>query len=118
MPVTRLLALNGNAGAFTAVAATIPARAVQIVEDGSVPGQGLQVRFPDDGFATTDTYPSGTPISIVGAGRDGLAGLPVQNAANGATAFNYRAADVYCQLRSASATATTVRVVEMESNQQ
>ena len=114
----RLLALNGNGGSYTVVAATIAARAVQIVEDGSVPGQGLQAQFPGDGFATTDTYPSGTPISSVGPGRDGLAGLPVQNAANGATAFNYRAADVYCKLRSATANTTTVRVVEMEGNAQ
>jgi hypothetical protein len=117
MPVTRLIALNGSAGAFTAIPAAMAARAVQIVEDDSVAGQGLEAQFPGDGYATTDTYAAGTPISIVGPGRDGLAGLPEQNAAD-PTAFNHRAADVYCKLRSATATATTVRVVETESNGQ
>jgi hypothetical protein len=115
MPVTRLIALNGNGGAYTPIAATIPARSVQIVEDGSVAGQGLEVQYPGDGYATTNSYATGTPIGIDGAGKDGLAGLPEQNAGNGAAAFNYRAADVYCQARSATATATTVRVVETET---
>lgn len=115
MAVTRLIALNGNTGAYTPIAATIPARSVEIVEDGSVAAQGLEVQFPQDGYGTTDTYGAGTPIEIEGAGHDGVCGLPVQNAANGAGAFNYRAADVYCQARSATATATTVRVVESES---
>lgn len=117
MAVTRLVAVNGDGGAYVSIAATIPARAVQIVEDDSVAGQGLEAQFPGDGYATTDTYAAGTPISIVGPGRDGLAGLPEQNAAD-PTAFNHRAADVYCKLRSATATATTVRVVETESNGQ
>lgn len=117
MPVTRLIALNGSAGAFTAIPAAMAARAVQIVEDDSVAGQGLEAQFPGDGYTTTGTYAAGTPISIVGPGRDGLAGLPEQNAANPG-AFNHRAADVYCKLRSATATATTVRVVETESNEQ
>lgn len=118
MAVTRLVALNGNGGGFTAIRATIPARSVQIVEDDSVAGQGLEAQFPGDGYAVTSQYPSGAPISIAGAGHDGICGLPEQNAANGATAFNYRAADVYCQLRSATATATTVRVVEVEGSEQ
>lgn len=116
MAVTRLININANTGAFTAVAATIPARSVEIVEDGSVPGQGLEVQFPADKFAVTDTYSSGIPIEITGHGHDGICGLPVQNAANGTNAFNYRAADVYCQVRSATTTATTIRVVESETS--
>ena len=115
MPVTRLIALNANTGAYTPIAATIPARSVQIVEDGSVAGQGLEIQYPADAYATTNTTVAGTPVEIAGAGHDGLAGLPAQNAANGDAAFNYRAADVYCQARSATAAATTVRVVETES---
>lgn len=115
MPVTRLIALNANSGAYTQITATIPARTVEIVEDGSVPAQGLEAQFPGDGFGVTDTYAASVPIELTGAGRDGNLGLPVQNSANGAGAFNYRAADVYCQLRSATATATTVRVVESEA---
>ncbi|MGH9482354.1 MAG: hypothetical protein ACRD1L_09710 [Terriglobales bacterium] len=110
--MTRLVALNGNAGAYVQIAATIPARAVQIVEDGSATAQGLEAQFPRDGFAVTDTYLAGTPIQLTGAGRDGNLGLPTQN---GVGAFNSRPADVYCQARSATATATTVRVVETET---
>lgn len=118
MPVTRLISLNNNSGAYIPIAAVIAARAVEVVEDGSVSGQGLEVQFPSDNFATTDQYGPGIAIELTGAGRDGLVGLPAQNAANGISAFNYRAADVYCQVRSATATATKVRVTEMEANAQ
>lgn len=114
MAKTRLIAVNGNAGAWTPIPASIPARTVQIVEDGSVAAQGLQVQFPADGYATTNTYGAGTPITMTGAGHDGILGLPAQNDSD-PTGFNYRTADAYCQVRSATATATTVRVVESES---
>ena len=113
MPVTRIINLNNNAGAYTQVAATIPARSVQIVEDSAAPAQGLEVQYPQDGFAGTYTYDGGTPIAITGAGQNGDCGLPQQNSDAGA--FNHRAADVYLQARSATATATTVRVVESET---
>ncbi len=116
MPATRLIALNANTGAYTPIAATLPARSVQIVEDASVVGQGLEIRYPADNYATTNTVAAGTPVEITGAGHDGICGLPTQNAANGPGAVNYRAADVYCQARSATATATTVRVVETETS--
>ncbi|MGH9416855.1 MAG: hypothetical protein ACRD01_09530 [Terriglobales bacterium] len=114
MPATRLIALNGNGGAYTAISSLIACRSVQIVEDGSVAAQGLEIQYPFDGYATTNQVAGGVPVSITGAGKDGLAGLPAQN--GGAPgAFNYRPADVYCQARSATATATTVRVVETET---
>jgi hypothetical protein len=53
---------------------------------------------------------------MVGHGHDGVLGYPAQNAANGVNAFNYRAADNYCRVTSATATATTVRVVEQETS--
>ncbi|HUX68807.1 MAG TPA: hypothetical protein VMV31_15080 [Terriglobales bacterium] len=112
MPVTRLVNLNNNAGAYTQIAATIPARSVQIVEDSAAPSQGLEVQYPQDGFATTYAYDGGTPIEVTGAGENGNCGLPAQNSGGD---FNYRAADVYLQARSATATATTVRVVESET---
>ncbi|MGH9414581.1 MAG: hypothetical protein ACRD0Y_12700 [Terriglobales bacterium] len=115
MPVTRLIALNAASGAYTPVAASIPARSVTIVEDGAAAGQGVEAQFPADGFSATSTFAAGAPITLTGAGHDGICGLPAQNAGNGASAFNYRAADVYCQLRSATATATTVRVTETEA---
>lgn len=114
MPVTRIINLNNNAGAYTQIAATIPARSVQIVEDSAAPAQGLEVQYPQDGFVSTATYDGGTPIEVTGAGENGNCGLPAQN--GGAPgAFNHRAADVYLQARSATATATTVRVVESET---
>ena len=106
MPITRLISLNGNGGAFTSVPATIPARSVELAEDGSVAAQGLQLRYPGDGFAVTNTVPPGAAVSLTGAGRDGILGLPAQT---------NRPADVYCQARSATATATTLRVLETES---
>lgn len=115
MQAVRVIAVNGSSGAFVAIPASIPARSVTIVEDGASAGQGLAVQFPQDGYTATATYGAGVPIEIEGAGHDGICGLPAQNAANGTTAFNYRAADVYCQVRSATATATNVRVVESES---
>ena len=114
MAVTRLITVNNNAGAWTPIAANIPARSVQIVEDGSVTAQGLELQYPADGFTITSTVPGGTPVTISGPGKDGLAGLPEQNDSD-PTGFNYRAADVYCQARSATATATTVLVVETET---
>jgi hypothetical protein len=112
MPRTRLIPINAATGAFTPVLATIPAASVQIVEDGSVsPAQGLAIQFPADGYATTDTYPPGQPIQLH-ARPTGALGLPAQNASG---AFNYRPADTYCQVRSATSTGTVIRVVESES---
>lgn len=117
MPVTRLVALNNNAGAYTAIAATLAARRVEIVEDGSVAGQGLEVQYPGDSFSVTNTVAADSVITLIGPGHDGLAGLPEQNAGDPG-GFNHRAADIYCQLRSATATGTTVRVVETEGDGQ
>lgn len=112
MPVTRLVSINANGGSWTPIVATMAAHEVQIVEDGSVTAQGIAAQFKSDGFGTTDTYPPGQVIQLVGHGNDGAAGLPAQNAPGG---FNYRAGDTYCQLRSATASGTVVRVVESET---
>ncbi|MGH9535293.1 MAG: hypothetical protein ACRD2E_10570 [Terriglobales bacterium] len=112
MPRTRLIAVNPSSGVFTQILATIPAASVQIVEDGSVsPAQGLEIQFPADAYATTDTYPAGQPIQL-NARPTGALGFPAQNAPG---AFNYCPATTYCQVRSATATGTLVRVVESES---
>lgn len=112
MAKTRLIAVNANSGAFTPITATIAAQAVEIVEDGSVsPQQGLEVQFPADGYATTDTYPAGQTVELA-AGPTGALGFPGQNTGSPG-AFNYHPADAYCQVRSATATGTTVRVVEV-----
>lgn len=112
MPRTRLISINPSSGAFTPVQATIPAVSVQIVEDGSVPAaQGLALQFPADGYATTDTYPPGLAIQLA-APPTGVLGLPAQNSSG---AFNFRPADAYCQVRSATATGTVIRIVEAEN---
>jgi hypothetical protein len=109
MPVTRLIAINGSGGAYTQIAATIAAKAAQIVEDGSVAPQGLLVQYPVDNFTATAEVPYGQePVTV----KKPSGFLPIQNTSPD---FNYRAADVYCQVKSATATATTVRVVEMET---
>lgn len=106
MPKTRLVSLNANTGAWTPIAASIAAHGVEISEDGSVTPQGIEAQFATDNFATTDTYPPSATLQITGHGNDGAAGLPPQP---------YRSGDVYCQLRSATATGTVVRVVESET---
>lgn len=112
MPRTRLISINPSSGAFTPVLATIPAATVQIVEDGSVAAaQGLALQFPGDGYATTDTYPPGQAVQLT-ARPTGTLGLPPQNSSG---AFNFRPADPYCQVRSATATGTVIRVVESET---
>lgn len=115
-----LYAVNGSGGAWTAIPATIPAHVVTIAEDGlAAAQQGLQVQFwsrENQAWSQTFTYPVGAVITINGNGHDGVAGYPAQNAANGTGAFNYRAPDNYCQVKSATVTATNVRVVEQETS--
>ena len=89
MPKTTLYSLNNNAGAFTAIPSTIPARRVEVREDESAATQGLQYQKPDDNFTTT--YNVGTPgppdqPQIVlgnpvatGKGGSPLLGIPAQN---------------------------------------
>src|SRR5215472_13224027 len=89
MPKTSLYNLNNNAGGFTAIPSTIPARRVEVREDESGTSQGLQYQKPDDNF--TNTYNVGTPAgpdqpqivlgNVVGhlKGRGNLLGLPAQN---------------------------------------
>lgn len=119
MPKTTLYNLNNNAGAFTAIPSTIPARRVEVREDESVTTQGLQYQKPDDNF--TNTYNVGPPAgpdqpqivlgNVVGhlSGRGNLLGLPAQN-----TGGSSIPATTYLKARSRSATTTTIRVVEIE----
>jgi len=88
MPKTTLVTLNGNAGAFTSINSTIPARRVEIVEDQSVSPQGLIYQLPDDNF--TNSYQVAVPGSpdapqIIlgnkesqGRGQGPILGLPQQ----------------------------------------
>lgn len=116
MARTRLIAVNGNAGAYVSVLSTQPSRKLFIREDEAGTAQGLTYQKPDDAFATT--YTCGTPgqpdqpqISLpqawTGVVIPGpLLGLPAQGG------FYNRPADTYIKLRSKTVTATSVRVVE------
>jgi hypothetical protein len=121
MAHTRLLSLNGSGGAFTAVSATTVTRRVEIIEDGSANsgvGQGLSYQF-NDGSATpfTTIYtiePQSEPIVLgspipQGAGFGLVIGTPADNSGGYALA-----ATLLINLRSASATATVVRVTELD----
>lgn len=121
MAKTRLITLNGSGGAFVAVSATQVTRRVEIIEDYSANagvGQGLEYQF-DDGqspnFTTiyeiapqTEPIILGSPIPqqhgyglVLGHGPDASGGYTL-------------AATLLINLRSASATATVVRVTEFD----
>ena len=119
MARTRLIALNGNGGAFVSVYATTVTRRVEIIEDFSANagvGQGLQYQF-DDGSTTpfTTTYSVapqtepiilGTPIPQ-GAGYGLVIGKPAESSGG----YNLPAT-LLINLRSATAAGTTARVTE------
>ena len=119
MPKTTLYPLNTNAGAFTSIPSTIPARRVEVREDDSATTQGLQYQKPDDNFtATYNVGTSGSPDQpqIVlgnpvaqGHGASPLLGLPAQS-----TGGSSIPATTYLKVRSRTATTTTIRVVEYE----
>lgn len=112
----RLIALNGSAGAVVAITATQASRKVYIREDEAAAAQGLTYQTPDDAFTATYTVgvPGGPdqqqislPMAPSGTMIPGpLLGLPAQSG------FYNRPADTYIKLRSKSATATNVRVLE------
>ena len=119
MPKTTLYSLNNNAGAFTSIPSTIPARRVEVREDEAVTPQGLQYQKPDDNF--TATYNVGSPagpdqpqivlgnVVAHGHGYGPLLGVPAQS-----TGGSTIPATTYLKVRSRTASTTTVRVVEVE----
>jgi hypothetical protein len=119
MPRTSLYNINNNAGAFTSIPSTIPARRVEIREDESVTPQGLQYQKPDDNF--TNTYQCGVPAGpdqpqivlgnvIAHQGRYGaLLGLPAQSTGGASIP-----ATVYAKVRAAGVSTSRIRVVEFE----
>jgi hypothetical protein len=121
MAHTRLININGSAGSFTPVYASQVTRRVEILEDFSANsgiGQGLAYQF-DDGSATpfttvyeiapqTEPIILGTPVPqgagyalVLGHGPDASGGYSIP-------------ATLLINLRSASTTATTVRVMEFD----
>ncbi|HUD21849.1 MAG TPA: hypothetical protein VMQ60_03310 [Acidobacteriaceae bacterium] len=118
MAHTRLINLNGSAGAFVAVSATQVTRRFDIIEDGSVTAQGIQMQFADGNtppFTTIRTVlPPAQPVTLGtpipwGHGYGLVIGTPPDNSGGYAIA-----ATLLCNLRSATATATTVAVTEYD----
>jgi hypothetical protein len=65
MPVTRLIALNNNAGAYTDILATIPCKSIVFVEDDAAARTGIQVKTLLDNFATNNVYSAtAEPVAI------------------------------------------------------
>ena len=93
-----------TAGIYTPIPALQFSRKVELTEDGSVQAQGLQVKYPLDGFQSVYTYaPDAEPVEItesvpLGAGQGILLGWPQQ------TGINQRAADTYCMVSCAGGT--------------
>lgn len=114
MPVQRLIALNGNAGAFTDIFATIPCSRIVFVEDDAAARTGIQVKSFLDNFATTETYAATSePVQIpdIGAGYDHmrkLLGVPANFNPNNV------AATKLLSVRGNAAGATTLRITEYE----
>lgn len=124
MATQRLIALNGNAGAFVNILATLNTSRMLFREDDAATPVGLQFSSVLDGFATTNTVAAPTvaattgaePVSIpdIAVAYDHfrkLLGLPPQNSSG---AFNYRAADKLLSARSNAAGGTTLRFAEYE----
>jgi hypothetical protein len=121
MAHTRLITLNGSAGAFVAVSATQVTRRLEVIEDGSAnggTGQGVAYQF-NDGSATpfTTIYtiePQSEPIVLgtpipQGRGYAMTLGTPPDNSGGYALA-----ATLLINLRSASTSTTVVRVTEFD----
>lgn len=115
----RQIAVNGSGGAFVDIYATVPCRSFEFIEDEGAATQGIDAKLCIDNFATTNRYSFATQQAGHGevpnfhkVGLEGrILGLPEQGV-NGA--FNYRAADKLMSVRSATATATTLRFIEYE----
>jgi hypothetical protein len=116
MARTRLIAINGNAGAFTPVFCTQVTRRVDVIEDGSVTAQGIQYQFADEDtpqyttvytiLPAAEPLEFGTPVPW-GKGYGLVFGTPPDNSGG----YSIPATLLF-NLRSATATGTTVRVTE------
>jgi hypothetical protein len=121
MAHTRLITLNGSAGAFVAVSATQVTRRVEIIEDFSANagvGQGLQYKF-DDGSTTpfTTIYsvaPQTEPIILGAPIPQGAGyGLVIGHGPDASGGYTL-AATLLIDLRSATTTGTIARVTEFD----
>jgi hypothetical protein len=116
MQKRRLVALNGNGGAFTDILATIPCRRVEIREDEAAAPTGLIFQTMEDNFV--GTYTVGAPTSPdpqirlgnaipQGSGSGPMLGYPPQTIGGKVVA-----ADKLLSLKGKAAGATSVWVIE------
>ena len=123
MAARQLINVNGSGGAFVNVPASIFSLYVEIQEDGSVAGQGLDVKYPSDNFTAVYDYPAaaqpiklGVPLNTGAPGHAPMLGKPSRTVpvpkSDGTYSNTTEAATVYCQVRSKTATATVIRVDE------
>src|ERR1700678_718143 len=118
MARVRTIAINANTRAYTTVLATMPTRRVEILEDYSANagvGQGLQYMLPDNSSSDPSNPTWDGPFSIAPQTEPVILGEPVpQGHGHGADASGgyTLAATPLIQIRSASATDTTIRVSE------
>lgn len=116
MPRLRQITLNGNAGAFIDVLASVACRTIEFQEDEAAATVGLQVKSLLDGFVTTNVFSFGSePLQIPNVARypkmGPLLGLPAQN---GTGNFNSIAATKLISARSNAAGGTVLRFIESE----
>ena len=122
MPNTRLVDVNGSGGDYVEIKATQACRGLLIREDEGAAAQGLTYTLPGDGF--TQVYTVSTPstpdapqialpdpITHSHLPTGALLGLPAQGDVG---AHNARTADILIKLSSTTATATKVRVMELD----
>jgi hypothetical protein len=116
----RLVAINGNGGAFTVIRATTLCRRVEIIEDFSANagvGQGIQYQVPNDGttagFTTTlSVAPQTEPIILQDTVAEARGrGAFIGNGPDASGGYALPATQIV-NLRSASATGTVVRISE------
>lgn len=104
---------NLTAGVYTNIPALQFARRVELIEDGSVAGAGLLVKFPEDNFTAIHAFPPAQQPVVLGnataqgAGSGPIQGWPVQ------TGLNVRAADFYAKVTAMGGT-TVLRVTEID----
>jgi hypothetical protein len=125
MAHTRLITINGSAGAYTTVLATQVTRRVEIIEDYSAivngVNQGLQYNLPDPKSPDPGNPIWLGPFSIAPQSEAIILGEPIPQGTGYGTVIGHGpdasggfiiAATPLIQIRSASATATTIRVSE------
>lgn len=115
--ISENIAVNGNAGAFTALTATQISRQVLISEDPvNAPAgvlQGLQYQLQSENFLITHSLAAGETLELgntvaIQGGFGAITGMPAQTI--GAAV----AATILAKVRSLTANATAVRVQEMD----